>query len=218
MRLTVTATTLRRACSLFTASVALAACASGPRITTIKELSSTADAPYDNILVVALYSKFDSRRYFEDELVRLLREQGVNATASTSRMNTKTPVNRDTFVAMVRDLDADALLLTQMVSLKTEGEIVAMNPKKTLNLRPTGYYNVFTMDVTEYVEPEAVNFEHAVVLLTDLYSAQSRDIEWGIQSASDVKVKFDRLHDFSVIQREARAIVQQLARDGLLAR
>jgi hypothetical protein len=83
-------------------------------------------------------------------------------------------------------------------------------------LRPTGYYNVFTADVTEYVEPEAVNFEHVVVLLTDLYSARSRDIVWGIQSESDVKVKFDRLHDFSVIQQETSAIVRQMQRDGLL--
>ena len=196
----------------------LGGCASGPRISQTQALVDGADAPYGNILVVTLYSRFDSRRYFEDELVRRLRELGVAATASTSMMDTRTPVTRETFVAMVEELDADALLLTQLASLETTGKVVDMSPEATVNLRPTGWYNVFSVDTTEYVEPQAVNFEHSLVLLTDLYSAASRDTVWGIQSAADVSVGFDRLHDFKIVRDEVDAIVRRLRQDGLLAR
>jgi hypothetical protein len=46
------------------------------------------------ILVITLFSSFDSRRYLEDEVVRHLAELGTDAVASTSMMNTKTPVTR----------------------------------------------------------------------------------------------------------------------------
>jgi hypothetical protein len=196
----------------------LGACASKSQITNTQALSDAADAPYNNILVVTLYSKFDSRRYFEQELVKRLTEKGVTATASTSLMDTKTPVNRETFVAMVKKLDADAVILTQMSSLRTTGKVVNMNPQMTYNLRPTGYYNVFTADVTEYVEPAALDYEHFAVLLTDVYSAKTLDTVWGIQSSMDVKVKFDQLHDFSIMEKEVGAIVSHLTRDGLLAK
>ena len=93
-----------------------------------------------------------------------------------------------------------------------------MNPESTLNLRPTGYYNVFTADLTEYVEPQAVNFSHSLVLLTELFSVRTEEIVWGIQSESKVDVSFDRGRDFSVVRNEAAAITSYLSRDGLIAR
>ena len=83
-------------------------------------------------------------------------------------MDTRTPVTRATLMKMVEDLDADAVLLTQLVSLRSEGTFVDMSPEATVNLRPTGYWNVFSVDTTEYVEPQAVDFSHSLVLLTEL--------------------------------------------------
>ena len=103
---------------LLLASLLLVACSSGPQVRRVQELSPSADAPYDNVLVVTLLSSFDSRRYLEDEIVDQLAALGTTAVASTSLMDTRTPVNRDTFVKMVRDIDADAVLLTQLVSLR----------------------------------------------------------------------------------------------------
>jgi len=196
----------------------LGACASGPQIARTQALSESADTPYRKLLVITLYSKFDSRRYLEDEVVKLLTQSGTEATASTSLMDTRTPVTRATFMSMVEDLDADAVLVTQLASLQTTGSVVNMSPEATVNLRPTGYYNVFSVETTEYVEPQAVDFEHDLVLLTELYSVSKRDTVWGIRSSSTVKMGFDRLRDFSIIESEADAIVGYLSRDGLLAR
>ncbi|MDX1405782.1 MAG: hypothetical protein R3192_14645 [Woeseiaceae bacterium] len=206
---------LRVKCLLL--AVMFAACSSGPKVSRTQALDASADAPYENILVIALFSSFDSRRYFEEEIVSQLAERGTAAVPSTSLMNTRTPVTRETFVKMVEDLDADAVLLTQLAALRSEGKFVDMNPEATVNLRPTGYWNVFSVDTTEYVEPRAVDFEHSLVLLTEVFSAKQRAPVWGIESSSKYSVAFDRARDYTIIFNEAKAIASHLARDGLIA-
>lgn len=196
---------------------ALGACAMGPQVTRTQEVSGSADTPYEKILVIALFSSFDSRRNLENEVVRRLTEMGTEAVASTSLMNTKTPVTRATFMAMVEDLDADAALVTQLSSLRSEGTVVDMNPESTVNVRPTIYYNVFSVDTKEYVEPQAVDFEHSLVLVTELYSVLQKETVWSIESKSKISQGFDQVRNYSVIVDEADAIARYLSRDGLIA-
>lgn len=210
--------TLMRVLVLIGFALAVGACTAGPQITRTQELSESANIPYKNILVITLLSKFDSRRYFEKEVVAELAKLGTDSVASTSLMDTRTPVTRATFMAMVEQLDADAVLVTQLVSLRSKGTVVDMSPEATVNLRPTGYYNVFSVEMTEYVEPQSVDFEHSLVLLTQLYSVLKRDTVWGIESRSRFSLAFDRSKDYSIFINEAHAIARYLSRDGLIAR
>ncbi len=203
---------------IFGITLVAGACSTGPQVTRTQELSESANIPYKNILVITLLSKFDSRRYLEQEVVSQLSALGTQSVASTSLMNTKTPVTRATFMAMVEQLDADAVLVTQLVSLRSEGTVVDMSPEATVNLRPTGYYNVFSVETTEYMEPQAVEFEHSLVVLTELYSVLKRETVWGIESKSRYSMGFDRSKDYSIIVNEAKAITKYLSRDGLIAR
>ncbi len=197
--------------------VALGACSVGPQITRTQALLESADAPYRKILVVVLLPSFDSRRYFEDEVVKQLAERGTAAVASTSMMNTKTPVTRQTFLAMVEKIGADAVVVTQLVSLDSKGTMKDMNPRSTHNVRATYYYNVWSVELTEYVEPQAAEFEHSLVLATQLYSAKSQEAVWAIESRSKVVQDFDEVKGFTVIVNEATAIAAHLSSDGLLA-
>ena len=208
---------LRRVLGVVGLAIALGACSTGPQITRTQELSSSAGAPFRNILVITLFSKFDSRRYLEEEVVTQLSQRGTSAVASTSLMDTRTPVIRDTFLKMVEDIDADAVLITQLVSLRSVGTVVDMNPESTVNLRPTGYWNVFSVDTTEYLEPQAVDFEHYLVLKTDLFSVSRQETVWGIESRSRIELGFDQAKDYTVIVNEAKAIASYLSRDGLVA-
>jgi len=198
-------------------AVALGACAMGPQVTRTQEVSDSADTPYKKILVITLFSSFDSRRNLENEVVSRLTGMGTEAVASTSMMNTKTPVTRATFMAMVEDIDADAVLVTQLSSLRSEGTVVDMNPESTVNVRPTIYYNVFSVDTKEYVEPQAVDFKHSLVLVTDLYSVSKQETVWGIESKSKISQAFDQVRNYAVIVDEAEAIARYLSRDGLIA-
>lgn len=210
--------TLMRVLVLIGFALAVGACTAGPQITRTQELSESANIPYKNILVITLLSKFDSRRYLEKEVVAELAKLGTDSVASTSLMDTRTPVTRATFMAMVEQLDADAVLVTQLVSLRSKGTVVDMSPEATVNLRPTGYYNVFSVEMTEYMEPQAVEFEHSLVVLTELYSVLKQEAVWGIESKSRYSLGFDQSKDYSIIVNEAKAITEYLSRDGLIAR
>jgi len=207
----------QKALLLLGLAAALGACSTGPQITRTHDLDESADAPYQKVLVVVLLSAFDSRRYLEDEIVIQLSERGTDAVASTSMMNSKTPVTRQTFLKMVEDIEADVVTVTQLVSLRSEGQMVDMNPQATYNFRPTHYYNVWSVDLEEYVEPQAAKFEHSLVLATQAYSVLKREAVWAIESKSKIKQGFDEIKGYSVIQDEAKAIAAYLSRDGLIA-
>lgn len=196
--------------------LALSACA-GPQVTRVQPLAETADAPYENVLVVSLFKSFDARRYLEKEIVKALAKEGTRGIASTSLMDPKTPVTRQTFLAMVESQGADAVLVTQLISLETESKMKDARPDSTYNIRPTYYYNVWGVELTEYVSPQLLELEHSIALATQLYSAAQREPVWGIESETNISTDYDNRRDYSVIVDEATAIVSYLSRDGLLA-
>ena len=188
----------QRAVCVFAISVAVAACSTGPQVTTTQKFAESTNAPYENLLVIFLADKFDSRRYLETEVVKKLAENGTQAVASTSMMDSRTPKTRQTFLAMVEKTGADAVLVTQIANLQSEGTVVDMNPEATYNFRPTYYYNVWSVDLQEYKEPQAVDFEHSLALATQLYSVSSKDVVWAIESHSNIKQAFDQGPDYSI--------------------
>lgn len=196
----------------------LAACAGKPQVTTTVPLAEAADAPYKKVLVIFLAESFDSRRYLEMEIVKKLAQTGTEAVRSTSMMDTKTPVTRQTFVDMVEKVNADAVLVTQIADLRSSGEVVDMNPQSTYNFRPTYYYNVWSVELTEYEEPQAVDFEHDLALATQLYSVQSQDVVWAIEAKTHIVQHFDQGPDYQIYIDEATAIVNSLLKQGLVVK
>jgi len=62
-----------------------------------------------------------------------------------------------------------------------------------------------------------VDFEHTLVLKTDLFSVKTEDPVWGIESRSKFDLGFDQAKDYTIIVNEAKAIPSYLSRDGLVA-
>ena len=120
-------------------------------------------------------------------------------------------------MAMVEKIDADAVLVTQLVSLESKGAMKNMRPEATYNFRPTYYYNVWSIELSEYTEPQAAEFEHSLVLATQLFSVLNQEAVWAIEARSRIVQDFDQVKAYSVIVDEAKAIATHLARDGLLA-
>jgi len=196
-------------------ALGLSACAS-TQVTKVQNLSPSADAPYDNILVIALFKSYDARVYLEKEIVAKLAELGVTAVASTSKMTPKVPASRETFLAMVDELGSDAVLITRLVEHDADVKVKDMRPKSTYNITPTYYYNVWNVELEEYVQPQYIEFKHSIVLATQLYSASTREPVWAIESNSKIVDTFDRPGGMTVIRDEAKAITSHLSRDGAL--
>lgn len=194
----------------------LSACA-GPQVTRVQALSKTADAPYQDVLVIALFELFDTRRYLEDAIVKELSERGITAIASTSLMNTKTPVTRQTFLKMVEEHNSDAVVISQLVALDSTVKENDSRPEATHIIRPTYYYNVWSVELTEFVEPPFLTATHEIRLATQMYSVSAEEAVWAIESKSKIKTQRETQGDVSFITDEAKAIVRHLSRDGLLA-
>lgn len=194
----------------------IGACASAPKVTTVQPLASSSGAPFDNILVVSLFESFDVRRYLETEIVKSLKARGINAVASTSKMDSRTPVTRETFAAMVDELGSDAVLVSRLVSLQTEAKMKDMRPEETVNVWPTYYYNVWAVDVTEYVEPQAMQLDQTVVLSAHVFSVAAKEPVWGIETDAKIVSAFDEGADYSIFVNEANLIVKQMVQAGLI--
>ena len=204
--------------SILTLPLLVLSCASGPTVQVTQPLEDSADAPYRKILVVALFDTFDARRYLEGEIVQLLAEQGTMAVASTTMMRPSTPVVPQTFVDMVDEIDADALLLTQLTALNADVAAQDASPQATYNYRPTYYWNVWSVELREYVEPPRILIESTLVLATQVFSVAERAPVWGMETRSKfVEVQEDGL-DYQIFIDEATAIVNTMKRDGLVKR
>ena len=195
----------------------LAACA-GPKVTRTQPLSEAADAPYGNVLVVSLFQSFDTRRFFEDAIVEQLEARGVEAVASTSLMDGRTPLNRDTILEQVGRAGSDAVPVTEMLNVATAGRFRDRRPEATYNVRPTYYYNVWNVDLTEYSEPKALEARHALTMATQVFSVSTREPVWTIESESELFRNVDQQFSGTSITAEANAIAAAMKRDGLLAR
>lgn len=212
-----TATNSWRVTGLVLVSISIiAACSSKPEVTRIQALSESVDEPFDKYLVITLFDSFDARRYLEEEVVKHLAESGTLGVPSTSMMNTRTPLVAQTFIDMVDEIDADAVLLTQLASHEVQGSARDARPEATVNLWPTYYFNVWAVETTEYVEPPRLEMEHSLVLKTEVFSVATREPVWAIDSRSKfVEVQEDGL-DYAIFVNEANAIVSSLSKDRLI--
>jgi len=197
---------------------ALAACASGPQVTRLQTEAGSASPTYESILVVAVFKSFDARRYLEEEVVKALEASGTRAVAMTSLADSRTPLNRNTIIPLIEQVEADAVLVTQLTELQADAKLKNRNPRTSYNVRPTGYYNVFSVEVTEYVEPPAVQYELGISLRTDLFSADSKESVWAIASTSKDKSDIDSPVVYTGYADEAAAIVRALRQDKLVAK
>ena len=208
----------QRAWLIFGVAAVLASCSTGQQITRTLDVPESADTPYQNILVIGLFSSFTVRRKFEKEMVNQLSILGTKAVASTSMMEPKTPVTRETFVAMVDTIDADAVMVTQIAGLDSNASMRDRSPEATYNIGATYYFNVYSVELTEYVEPPSMQVDSTVVLATQVVSVLTEKPVWAIESKSEVVQEVGQPGYYPFILDETRAMAAQLSRDGVIAR
>ena len=194
----------------------LASCAGSTQVTRVQSVPESADAPYQKVLVISLFDSFDARKYLEDELVKVLVERGVTAVASTSMMDSQVANTRRLYAGMVEEVGADAVLVSQVAEAAADATVRSMRPQATYNFRPTWYYNIWSVELTEYVEPKSVALDYSVVLASQLFSVSQKDSVWGIEASFNVAQNIDQYWDYNVFPDQAATIVREMSREGLI--
>ena len=216
--MTIVRNSWRKALPFFALAALLSACAGGTQVTRVQDVSESAKTPYEKVLVIALLASYDGRKYLEKEVTLQLAELGTDAVASTTMMDSKTPETRETFLAQVDKIGADGVLIVQLVDVQTEMTVRDARPEATYNFRPTYYYNVWNVDLKEYVKRPGLEFANSFVMATQLYDVSDREPIWGIESRFDIVQNIDQTWSYTVFIEQAKSITSHLKRDGLIAR
>ena len=133
-------------------------------------------------------------------------------------MTTKTPVNRESVLAIVDKLGSDSVLVTQLLNLDTTSKVTTSRAEATYNVRPTYYYNVWNVELTEYEAPKGLELKHKITMAIEMFSASSTESVWAIETNSQISRDINQQTTGNTSEKEAKAIVNAMARDGLLAR
>jgi len=137
------------------------------------------------ILVIGIIKKPVLKRIFEDEFVRQLDAHGINAIASYTVMPDKEQGDFEFIAAKTKQLGADSVLTTRLVSKKTvhfyvQGSVY-YPPSNYRNWRD--YYGYSTQAV--YTPGYMAEEEYALVE-TNLYDAGNDKLIWSAASETDI--------------------------------
>jgi hypothetical protein len=217
---------IRLNCSiLINLSLALAitltagACASPTSVSSSWYDKSPANSKFQNVLVVAVTENADSRLSFEDAVVFDLRSPDTQAWASARGMKADADINEENLRKLVKEKQADAILVTKVTSMKIKPVEVGGRTDVIENQQDTGMGmvpqrqsgTVFRYDYNETVEPVYTTAEYTLILTTEVYSTASGEHVYTVVSTA---TKQETLTD--VIDILSDVIAKRLRSDGVI--
>ena len=200
--------------------LALSACSTNTaRLNQVQPLDKSAQAPYNKVLVVGLFNSFETRSLLERAVVQDIGRGIPGAVAATSFMKTTTPITTESILAVVKESGADAVLVTQLVDFsESRTKIKDRNPEASYKVRPTYYWNVWEVRLTEYMEPQYLETKVSLLLLTELYQVNNRKLVWAVESKAKITKDLSRPGYYPFVNSQATTIAQLMQSKGIIAR
>ncbi len=190
---------------------ALAACSQDVKLVRMNEGLAEAAAPYQRLLVIAVAATEAQRLSLEDEIVGELAARDVDAVAGYTLTGKSTVVRQDEIDAAVTEAGADSILVAHITGTRSNAEVVPGRVETKVTCRGGNPVDLFLYDYEELKEPGTISVSHEIVILTSLYDARQQVRVWMVQSSCAKVAGFDE-----ILADEARAIAEQLTRDGLV--
>lgn len=189
----------------------IAACVPQTEVVKLYDNSARASRTYERLLVISVVGDIGTRRRLEELISGHLETANVTAIAGYTETGLKTEMLQDEIDAAARNANADAILITHIVSVDTRLDIDTGRTDILSECRGGDPVDYFLYDHRELKEPDTVKIAHTVVAVSNLYDASDGERLWTIQSTCFEKASMDE-----VLQEEAKAIVRQLQIDKLV--
>lgn len=192
------------------AMATLAACSS----TSLKEAWTDPEykgQPLKRVLVIGVTENVRNRRAFEDAMVSAFRGRGVEAISSATISPPSMEIDEDMLRAKVKELNADAVLVTRMVGVEKE---TIYTPGTSTYTRAPRYYSFHDYYSTAYqavYEPGYIREYDVVKLESNLYESREEKLIWSVASSS-----FAPQSAQEVINELSKIIIEDMARNGLV--
>lgn len=179
--------------------------------------------PSRKIMVVGVAKKPGNRRVFEDEFVKRIREEGADAIASYTVIPDQKQGSHQLIAAKVKELNADAVLITRFGDRKTVKTYVP----GTLTHSPSPfYYGAWRDHYPAYYgtwpdyygygsrmmyTPGYVDEDEYALMETNLYAADDNRLVWSASSETEIKGS-----DQKMIQSFIGAMVKSMKEQSVL--
>jgi hypothetical protein len=178
----------------------LSACSTS--IKTVKTLDDPAycDSRYHNFLVVGVAADYNNGAQFEGQLVSAIKVAGNNP-----------PVNRAQLESAIDVGGYDAVLLTRVADQHSKVDVKTGAPDTKVVRESGNVFDLFRYDYEELNDPETIEIDTDITIITELYETAGKNKIWAIESSSQSTDGAGIL-----IDREVAAIMQQLKKDKLI--
>jgi len=137
------------------------------------------------IMVIGVAKNPINRRLFEDEFVAQIKAQGTEAIASYTVLPDRQQDDHETIAAKVKELGADALLITRLVSKKIVQTYVPPTP-----YFPPPYYgswpDYYGYGYRYMYTPGYIAEDEYAVIESNLYDAKSDKLIWAASSETGI--------------------------------
>lgn len=160
----------------------LSACSTSMK--TVKTLDDPAycDSRYHNFLVVGVAADYNNGAQFEGQLVSAIKVGGY-----------------------------DAVLLTRVADQHSKVDVKTGAPDTKVVRESGNVFDLFRYDYEELNDPETIEIDTDITIITELYETAGKNKIWAIESSSQSTDGAGIL-----IDREVAAIMQQLKKDKLI--
>jgi hypothetical protein len=215
-------TPLRRAWFIAFMAFALSGCANKAHLVNVQPLDKSAATPYNKVLVVGLFKSFETRSLLERAIVQDIGRGTPGAVAATSFMKTTTPLNYESIMAVVKESGADAVLVTQLIDKSSSKTIVKdRNPQTSYkvspaNTYPTYYWNVWEVQIKEYMEPQYLETKLSLLLMTELHQVDNQQLVWAVESKAKIVKDLSRPDYYPFLTSDSAKIVERMRSEGMI--
>ena len=202
-----------RTLAILTAAATIVACAAPSsqtyvdRVARAKELPN---APYSNILIVAIAERGATAREFEEELAARLTDMGVNAIGyhrAASRADVKEEVVRQ--ISVEQGSDASLFVTGSLVS--AQREVTASRTDVQAQVKGGGLVDFFRYDYEEAKTPAKTDYRVNVQFKTDMFDVASENRIYTVESRTDFAETTSE-----IIISEARELAKRLRKDDMI--
>jgi hypothetical protein len=164
------------------------------------------------VMVIGVARNPLNRRLFEDEFVQQLKARGTEAIASYTVLADKQQDDQVAIAAKLKELGADTVIITRMVSKKT----VQFYVPGTVYYPPPYYYNwpdYYGYGYRYMYSPGYIAEDEYAVIETNLYETGSDKLVWAASSETAMSDSKQEL-----IKSYIGIMVNSMTGSGLLAR
>jgi hypothetical protein len=158
-----------------------------------------------NVFVIGLFQRETNRRIYEDEFVKQLSAQGVNAIASYKELRSDKLLDKKVIMSKMEELNMEVVFITNIVD-KERKEMYGKTWYNDYSYHYPTRYKISTMRYLDY--------DYHVE--TELYDVRSDGLIWSALSETVVMEKAIVQSDRNIINALINAMVKKLSDDGLV--